>query len=649
MNKIMIFNYCSIPIFLIILCTTFIRKTTKSLPNRLFILIICVSMFSVFVDLLADGYSGSLPLSSAQLAIVTIANYLYFITRNAIALLYLFFLFALTRTGFHRQSKAAKIALALPYLAVLLVLFTNPIHHKAFLVNADTGYERQPLLAVFYTASIFYSLWGCAHLIHCARILRTGKWLALMSMYLLSFTGILLQLFFPNFLIEIFATAVAFLLVVLLVLRPEEITDSNVGLPSWKAYCDEIFKIVKLRRPVQINVMRYINASQVRDYLGEQRFYDYIKCCVKTLEGYEHRAKIIVDLYYEAPGTFYFINTAPQNRPLDFNRIFSEATEEIRSATKDFEQFGVHLIPKMCIILYPDDIAREEEIIQLGHTFHDLMTEKEQIIRAADLVGTRRYNLETNITSILSRAITGSSFEMYYQPIVRLRDCRFCAAEALIRLNDSTFGKIPPSFFIPNAEKNGLIVSIGDFVIESVYRFISTHNMSELGLDYIEVNLSMAQIFQSDLLEKIHRLQQKYGVNPANINFEITETSYGDISNLASENIAQLVSEGYSFSLDDYGTGYSNMQRIVKLPLSLVKLDKSLIDEMENEDGKSVVRNTIKMMQDIKKHVLAEGVETKSQLDALTAMGCDYIQGFYFSRPLPEDEFVHFLTSKLQH
>jgi EAL domain-containing protein (putative c-di-GMP-specific phosphodiesterase class I) len=102
---------------------------------------------------------------------------------------------------------------------------------------------------------------------------------------------------------------------------------------------------------------------------------------------------------------------------------------------------------------------------------------------------------------------------------------------------------------------------------------------------------------------------------------------------------------GYNFSLDDYGVGFSNIQRMSKLPIALVKIDKSLVDEMFTEDGNVIIRNTVRMMQGIRKQLVAEGVETRSQIDALSEMSCDHIQGFYYSRPLPADEFVTFLKA----
>ena len=148
---------------------------------------------------------------------------------------------------------------------------------------------------------------------------------------------------------------------------------------------------------------------------------------------------------------------------------------------------------------------------------------------------------------------------------------------------------------------------------------------------------------QEELPERLAFLSDKYGVTPDMINLEITETTYEDTGSVMDFNLEALAGIGYTFSLDDYGTGFSNMQRVSKLPLKIIKLDKSLVDDMSSDEGMSIVRNTIKMMRDIDKKLVAEGVETKENLDYLEKIGCHFIQGYYFSKPLPEDEFVMFI------
>lgn len=643
-DKIMTFNYCAIPIFVIILFTTFVRKTTTGSTNRWFITVVFVSLFTCLIDLVADGYEKYLPLSKSMQIVVCIANYLYFVLRNLTPVIYLYFLFAVTRASYRLQHPFKKFLMWAPYTLAILILLSNPFHHLVFSVTAEQGYQRGILLAVLYICSIGYSLFGMIYLFSCLKFMPFGKWFSLFAMYLLSFVGIILQLIYPQLLVEIFTTAVSLLLVILMVLRPEEITDINVGLPSWKAYQQELYKISKMKNHiVRINVVQYANASQVRDYIGEVEFNQYIRQIATTIQAHSKNNKIDMTLFYEPPGTFYFILDGKSINE-DISIHFEEISNEIRNATKEAEKSGLYLIPKMCSFLYPTEIKDMESAISLGHSFRQMIPVGKNCIQATEIINTSRYKLEANMQSILNKAVAFApqKFEMYYQPIYDFSDKTFHSAEALIRLRDAEFGYISPAIFIPAAEKNGLIHLIGNFVLESTFRFLHDHNLEQLGLQYLEVNLSVAQCLQQDLSDDILYLQEKYNINPKNINFEITETTYGDIE-LINKNLQKLVQMGYTFSLDDYGTGYSNIQRTTQLPISLVKLDKSLIDEISTETGSSLVKNTITMMKDIKKKVLAEGVETKEQLSLLEEMGCDYIQGYFFSKPLAQADFVSFM------
>ena len=151
---------------------------------------------------------------------------------------------------------------------------------------------------------------------------------------------------------------------------------------------------------------------------------------------------------------------------------------------------------------------------------------------------------------------------------------------------------------------------------------------------------------ESSLPEKISALQQKYGINPKRVNLEITETTFENISEVMLENVNELIRMGYSFALDDYGIGYSSIQRVNHLPLKLIKIDKSMLDEVASDNGRMILEHTVRMMQSIDKQLVAEGAETRDEVDMLELMDCDYIQGFYFSKPLPAEEFVRFLEEK---
>ena len=227
-----------------------------------------------------------------------------------------------------------------------------------------------------------------------------------------------------------------------------------------------------------------------------------------------------------------------------------------------------------------------------------------------------------------------------------MKEKRFQSAEALLRLIDDKYGFISPELLIRAAEKSGAIHKIGSYVLEEVCRFISSEEYQALGLDYIEINLSVAQCMNEHLAEEILQMLKHYNVPVEQINLEITETAASYSQNTMISNIQTLNDAGIKFSLDDYGTGYSNMGRIISLPFHIVKLDKTLADAYGNDRMHIVLENTIRMIKDMDMKIVVEGIETEQLAEVFSALQCEYIQGYYYSRPLPEKDFITFIKQE---
>ena len=305
---------------------------------------------------------------------------------------------------------------------------------------------------------------------------------------------------------------------------------------------------------------------------------------------------------------------------------------------------GAHFEPLVCLIHVPEDLRRVEDIISLGHKFQKIDRRNQSSFRAGEIVHSRTFEIEAHIETILERAIREDHVEMYYQPIYDVRSGGFHSAEALARIIDPDYGLISPSVFIPAAETEGFMIPLGDAVLDHVFRFISEHDLDALGLEYIEINLSVAQCMENALPEKLRSLQEKYGVDPRRVNLEITETTFENISEVVLENVNELIDMGYSFALDDYGIGDSSIQRVNHLPLKLIKIDKSMLDEIGSANGRLILEHTVRMMQGIDKQLVIEGAETQDAVEILKNMDCNFIQGYYFSKPLPSEEFVQYIS-----
>lgn len=241
----------------------------------------------------------------------------------------------------------------------------------------------------------------------------------------------------------------------------------------------------------------------------------------------------------------------------------------------------------------------------------------------------------------LGKALNNDAIEIFYQPIYSTYAGRVTSAEALARIRDEELGLLMPDEFIPIAENNGSITRLGEQVFTKVCRFIQSRDMDALGLEYIEINLSPLQCRRFGTARRYIDIMHLYGVDPKYINLEITETgSTGRDFTL--DNLQELTEQGICFSLDDYGTGYSNLINTIHLPFTIIKIDKSIV--WAYFDGQSsILELLIHHFKTLGKKVVAEGVETKQMSEALIGMDCHYLQGFLYSKPIPESDFIDYL------
>ncbi|MBO6015470.1 MAG: EAL domain-containing protein [Lachnospiraceae bacterium] len=226
-----------------------------------------------------------------------------------------------------------------------------------------------------------------------------------------------------------------------------------------------------------------------------------------------------------------------------------------------------------------------------------------------------------------------------------MKGLRIHGAEALLRLQDEVLGNIPPDEFIPLAEQIGLIEEIGDFVLHEVCAFIKSGIPAKKGLECINVNLSVIQCIQPDFVSHILEIVNSYGIDKHMINFEITESVAAHDYQLLGSVVKQLKENGILFSMDDYGTGYSNIQSVFSLDIDVVKIDKSILWGAEKSRlGYVILENSARMIRQMNKKILVEGVETQQQIDLLTTFDVDYLQGYFFSKPVPQNVLIDLIS-----
>ena len=237
------------------------------------------------------------------------------------------------------------------------------------------------------------------------------------------------------------------------------------------------------------------------------------------------------------------------------------------------------------------------------------------------------------------------SVEVFYQPIYSTISKTFESAEALVRIRKEDGSLVMPGGFIEVAEKRGSIIPLGAEVFEAVCKFIEERNLEKMGMHYIEVNLSAVQCGYKNLAKELIETMERHHVNPQCINLEITESASMGNDKIFMDNMYALKKYGVSFSLDDFGTGQSNLNYIVAMPVDIVKFDRGMtLSYFENAKAKYVMNAAMTMIRGLNLQIVSEGIETEEQLKIMEELGIQYIQGYYFSKPLPENKFIEFIV-----
>ena len=256
----------------------------------------------------------------------------------------------------------------------------------------------------------------------------------------------------------------------------------------------------------------------------------------------------------------------------------------------------------------------------------------------------KEFHLIDGMKSEISTALAEDRVEIFLQPIYDIKTGKYSAAEVLVRIRKQNGEYLMPSAFIPVAEANGMIIELGKRVVDKTCSFLADGKAVALGLNTVEINLSILQCEQPDLLEDVLAVIARHGIEPNYLCMEVTETASIRSKKLILSNMESFKNIGIRFALDDFGSGQSNFTYLADMPFDILKLDMNLIKSYQvSERARHVIQAVERMAHEMGLSVVAEGVETKEEFDNMRKCGVDSIQGFYFSKPLPVYEFMDFI------
>lgn len=640
------YDVAAVAVMAVALLSFVMRRKTYSPANSVYfstiLLVTVMTACSLTGDLL-DEFVGPAFIESSRTGMP-----LVFTVRSALALVY-YELRVLTAPAYLvliatvggtlnklNNSTFARVALWGPLVVASLVVLSNPLHHLIYFFAGGVR-VRGPLIGIIYASAVYYSLIGVGWLFRWRRAYNDDEFATLMMLYPMVFISVLIQYYMPHLRIEMFVTSVAVMLVSAFVLQPEKQLDSLVNAASLHSYQETCRRAFVTNQPMCLVYLEIVNMEQLRELLGKDEMQGMLQSVADRLSSTLVRGDV---LYYLRNGLYCII---PWSRDADHAVEIARRTHEEgrRQAIENGDDPTVVRM-RSCVVRAPQDVSDLETLRTFVRRFSHLVPGSD-VATYTELSQHEDFALQMALPSIVERAIRERSFEIYYQPILCTEDGRFHSAEALVRLHDDTFGWVPPALFIPEAEQSGAIIQIGNILLEKVCAYLGSIDCDKLGLSYIEVNLSVEQCVRPQLTSEIMSALHEHGVEPRRMNLEITETASAMSQEVIERNMRRLAEAGVTFSLDDYGTGYSNACRALTLPFSMVKFDRSFVLGLDDPATRTVFAQSVAMMRAIDKKVLVEGIETDEQAEALFAMGVDYLQGFRYARPVPQAKLAAFL------
>lgn len=563
-----------------------------------------------------------------------------------------YYLFILAITYEQKKIPVSKIRFASILFGYdLLTIVTSPFTHLIMYYNEAGEYCHGPIFISTYIVILAFVIAGVFELTISLKKITKKQYFIMLSYTMTAIISAIYQFINPSVLLLGFASAVSLMVVSFSLKHPMELVDNNTGVFNRTAFKEFLFTTYSKG---VICIIHIKNAEVIRYMHGLDNGYNIIRKCI-TLLMKECHQKLG---FYIFTDTFVFICKKPEEVN-EINKILKKYKDTpliVKSDEDDEDDYpilidsDVFLINDAKLLQKGTENSSKKNPLDQVIDILQFLVESQTDVSDVKIIGEEfiaYYQDKVRIQQLVDDAIKNETFEVFLQPIFDLKTKTYTGAESLIRLRDPDGKMVSPGLFIPETEKNGKILELGDISIKKTCEFIRDGHLKELGIEKVNINLSMVQCMQDNIVEHIISLLDQYETPKNMIRFEITESFTATNPEKLKYVMTSLSECGIEFALDDYGTGYSNTSRLLEFPFSEIKFDKSFVDSaMENTRNQLPLKHLMNMVSDSNMIVLVEGVETEEMSKMIDEFGGNLIQGFYYAKPLPLNDFVEFIKSK---
>ncbi|MGY3724687.1 diguanylate cyclase/phosphodiesterase [Granulicatella balaenopterae] len=604
----------------------YVYKKTRKLPlikNKLFgriaVLVIVMSLYLV-VDKIFYGPLVSWKYYSnlIKFSIFTVmVEYIY-----SVIILYIIYYL-----GFWKEFWKYRYVFRIPLYILLVICITTP--WTGLIVSyTDGAFVRgSAYWTIYMVPAVFVVILIGFIVTHFDRVKLKQNWAVWLVVICATF-GIVVNYFTYSIIVINFYFTVAEYLIYLKMCDPRLFRSHSTNTFNREAMLYMIDEYQQKGKQLYLGGIKLANYHNVLERIGIFRFDSSIDMVTEWIHS------ICPDIYvfYIDTKQIFLISEEPINQE-KFLRVIKERFE--RSFIIDDHEIILQAEP--FFVSY--DLCHEsmkQFIIYADHILEKCELDRQQLfVIDGEIINEMK---QTNqLKRILTKKIKEKDLLVYYQPLFSTKSKRITGAEALVRMYDEKLGIILPYKFIPLAESTGEILDLGLVVFEKVCQYIQEHDLKEMGINFITVNVSPLQFEDTQLVHKFRQIARDYGVDLSMIEFEITESAMLNTA-LFDYQMKEFKKYNAHLVLDDFGMGSSNMQRLITYPFSTAKLDMSLVWSYFKGEN-HIMKHVIEIFKEQNLAIVAEGVEDQSMVKDLSEFGCEYLQGFYFSKPIPAEDF----------
>ena len=615
----------SLLVLLVIMGYYFFRPRLSIRLNRSFLAILVIDICTEFLECLAARLNETWELHHPALLWIVNALFFFFYVSRA----YMFFVFTISVMDADsiRRSYLHVFVPAVYFPCAVIALLT-PL--TGWMFRIENGFHDGPLFWVVYFCSNCYILFGLMAVVRHRKELNAHIVISLTAIQLVLFVGNIVRFLVTTYIVMNTFCLMVIIIIFISFLNPDLFLSDRGYVYNLQAFRALLAESLRRKRPCRILGFAIQNYNEHREIFGGKQMDDTLSSISRWL------AESFPDMsgFYLRNGFFALVGT---NRPdLDalrerisgrFARPWKSDTGELRLSVS-FVEADTEILDCTADSLVNTLMISQDELSRVSEpdSSRSLTDSIEEI------------NEKLEIRRCLESALEKDELIVHLQPLVDCHTGKIIAAEALVRLKDSKGSLVRPDLFITLAEREGYIVRLGEQVLTKVCRFIRDNDLDALGIRWINVNLSPVQFMSRDVPESFARILRENNVSPDKVHLEITEQSMIDFS-LLRDQIDGLHANGFQFALDDYGSGYSNLSRVRQYPFTNIKIDMEVVRNY-CRDKDLLLPALVQAFKKMRLSVTAEGIETPEMAEALKEIGCDYLQGYFFSRPVPMAELL---------